>query len=133
MEPEGNNTMDVQELFDTCRKMMSYHTVLRMKDGTEIDGIIISVEPDHVNLLVGEDVMYREDENGNGNNEQRQYSNLYSNQYGNQYGNRRRVRRFRRRQIPLAELLLLSLLPYPYYSPPYPYYPPYSYYPNFPY
>ena len=117
MELQGNNNMNVQDLNNVCKKMMYYHTTLRMRDGTEVDGIIVSVEPDHVIVLVGEDVTYREDEN----NEQRQYTNP------------RRVRRYRQRRIPLAELLLLSLLPYPYYVPPYPYYPPYPHYTNFPY
>lgn len=120
MELEGSMSPDMQNLYNECKKMMYYHAVLRMKDGTELDGIIESVEPDHVNVLVGEDVIYRED--ANRYNTQRQ-----------QYGNRRRVRRFRQRRIPLAELLLLSLLPYPYYAPPYAYYPMYPQYPNYSY
>jgi hypothetical protein len=119
MELEGNKNTDMQKLYNECTKMMYYHTVLRMHDGMEIDGIIESVEPDHVNILVGEDVIYREDEN------------RYNGQ--RQYGNPRRVRRFRQRQIPLARLLALSLLPYPYYAPPYPYYPQYPQYPPYSY
>lgn len=117
MELEGSNNPNAQNLYNECKKMMYYHAVLRMQDGTEMDGIIESVEPDHINVFVGEDVIYRED--GNRNNGQRQY------------GNRRRARRFRRRRIPLVELLALSLLPYPYYVPPYPYYPSYPPYPNY--
>ncbi|MDF2597159.1 MAG: hypothetical protein K0R69_3500, partial [Clostridia bacterium] len=56
MELEGNKNTDMQKLYNECTKMMYYHTVLRMHDGMEIDGIIESVEPDHVNILVGEDV-----------------------------------------------------------------------------
>ncbi len=122
MEFEGNKSPSVQELYNMCKKMMYYHATLRMQDGTEIDGIIIGLDPEHVDLLVGEDVIYREDENKN--NEQRQYVNPRR---------PRRVRRFRRRRIPLPELLLLSLLPYPYYVPPYPYYPPYPGYTDYTY
>lgn len=114
MQLEGNNSMNVQNLYNDCKRMMSYHTMLRMQDGTEVDGIIESVEPDRVNVLVGEDVIDREV--GNEYNAQRQY------------GSPMRYRRFRRRTYPLASLLALSLLPYPYYAPPYPYSPYYPYY-----
>ena len=107
MQSEGNNNSNLQDLYNDCKKMINYHVVLRMKDGREFDGVIESVEPDSVNVLMGEDVILRDDEQ----NRQMQYNNP------------RRFRRFRRTNFPLASLLALSLLPYPYYAPPYPYYP----------
>lgn len=117
MQSEGNNNSNLQDLYNNCKKMMNYHVVLRMKDGREFDGVIESVEPDSVNVLMGEDVILRDDEQ----NRQMQYNNP------------RRFRRFRRTNFPLASLLALSLLPYPYYAPPYPYAQPYPYYPYNPY
>lgn len=108
MRVNGNNTPGNQKLYNECNKMMSYHVVLTMQDGSQIDGIIESVEPNSVNVLVGEDAIYGEDM-------QRQYTSP------------RRYRRFRRRNFPLANLLALALLPYPYYAPPYSYYPYYPY------
>ncbi len=129
MELEGNNSVDVQSLYDLCKKMMYYHTVLRMKDGTEVDGIVIGAELDHVDVLMGEDVIYREDENPQDRNPEDGSS--YNRQ--RPYGRPRRVRRFRRRRFPLAELLALSLLPYPYNISPYPYISAYPTYPTYPY
>ena len=114
---QGSNSSSMQSLYDDCQRMMFYHVVLRMRDGREFDGIIESMEPDSVNLLMGEDVVLRDDEQ----NRQRPYNNP------------RRFRRFRRTNFPLATLLGLSLLPYPYYAPPYPYAQPYPYYPYGPY
>ncbi|WP_296648304.1 hypothetical protein, partial [Romboutsia sp. 13368] len=107
MATERNNR-NMQNIHDECKRLMNYHTVFTMKDGTTFDGIIESVEQDRVIILVGEDVMDQEGENQY--NQQRQY------------GSPRRYRRFRRRAFPLATLIALSLLPYPYYAPPYPYY-----------
>ena len=112
MEENGNN-MNLQSIYNDCRAMMNYHVILRMKDGREFDCVIESVDPESVNVLMGEDVVMRDDEN----NRQMEYRNP------------RRYRRFRRRNFPLASLLGLALLPYPYYAPPYPYAQPYPYYP----
>lgn len=110
MQVNGSNSPNGQKLYNECNNMMNYHVVLTMQDGSQVDGIIESVEPTSVNVLVGEDAIYREDA-------QRQYANP------------RRYRRFRRRNFSLANLLALALLPYPYYAPSYSYYPyyPYSY------
>ncbi|GAA0076635.1 hypothetical protein UT300005_10130 [Clostridium sp. CTA-5] len=100
---------------DKCKKYLYYHVTLTMTDGNTFDGIIENVDPNNVDMLVGEDVIEREDEN----NEQRQYHG---------YNRPRRFRRFRRRSFPIANLAALSLLPYPYIvQPPYPYYPYYPY------
>lgn len=106
---------DLQALHDECRRYLNYHVTLTMTDGTTFDGIIDHVDPHHMSVLVGEDVMERESDS---QEDERQF-------YGG-YGYprpRRRFRRFRRRQFPLASLAALALLPYvfpPY--PPYPYY-----------
>jgi len=98
-----------QNMYDECRRLMDYHVVFTTRDGNTFDGIIESVDPNNVIILLGEDVMDEEVENQNNqqqNNRQR-----------------RRYRRFRRRAFPLGALIGLSLLAYPYYAPPYPYYP----------
>ena len=108
MAVERNNR-NMQNMYDECKKLMNYHTIFTMKDGTKFDGIIESVDEDRVIILVGEDVMDQE------------CQNQYNKQ--RQYGSPRRYRRFRRRAFPLGALIGLSLLAYPYYAPPYPYYP----------
>ncbi|WP_102345155.1 hypothetical protein [Bacillus sp. Marseille-P3661] len=114
---------NIRNLHDKCRKHMLYHVTLTMTDGSSFDGIIENVDMDRITVLAGEDVMERDNE---------QESEARYGDYG--YGRpRRRFRRFRRRNIPLASLAAIALLPYivpppvPYY--PYPYYPyPYPYY-----
>lgn len=96
----NDDSMNTQRLRDECKRLMSYHAVFKMKDGSIFDGIIESVDPDNVNVLVGEDVMDSD----------------FENQY-RQLGSPMRFRRFRRRSIPLAGLVALSLLQYPYYAP----------------
>ena len=113
---ENNYYRDVHPLHEKCKRCMYYHTVLTMTDGSKMDGIIENVEPDRIIVLIGEDVM--DQENKNESNEQRQYHNYNYNRP------RMRYRRFRRQAFPLASLAALSLLSYPYITPPpYPYYP----------
>lgn len=112
---KNHYSRDLQALHDKCQRNMFFHIVLKLKDGSVIDGIIEKVEPERIIILVGEDVM-EEDEN----REDRQI-----------FGGgrpRRRFRRFRRRGIPIGALAALSLLQYPY--PPYHnhYYPQYGNY-----
>lgn len=110
----------LQSLQDNCKNHMFYHVTLTMTDGSTFDGIIDNVGADRFSVLVGEDVMDREDEN---QSDERQYF---------PYGPppRRRFRRFRRREFPFASLAALALLPYvlPPVYPPYPYPYPYPYY-----
>lgn len=104
---------DVTPIHDDCKKAMYYHIILKMKDGSTVDGIIENVDEDGIDMLVGEDVMEQDDEGQY--DEERQF-------YGYGHGRpRRRFRRFRRRRFPLASLLALSLLPYPHIPPFYPY------------
>lgn len=111
---------DAKGMYDECKRCMYYHAVLKMTDGSEVDGIIENVDPDRIIVLVGEDVMGPEGENMPEGQGQRQY------QYHNYGRPRRRYRRFRRQAFPLATLAALSLLPYPILPPyPYPYYYPY--------
>ncbi|MEG1131988.1 MAG: hypothetical protein RSD77_06700 [Romboutsia sp.] len=80
---------------------MYYHTVLTMRDGSKIDGIIENVGTDRIMVLVGEDVIVDED---------------CENQFDRQSSSRRprRFRRFRRRIFPLSALLAISLLAHPF-------------------
>jgi small nuclear ribonucleoprotein (snRNP)-like protein len=112
MNFEGNDYYrDLESLHDQCKKCAYYHVIITMKDGSTLDGIIEDVDMDGVNMLVGEDVMEKDDEGEY--DQDRQYY-----MYGRP---RRRFRRFRRRRFPLASLLALSLLPYPVIPPVYPY------------
>ncbi|USK71338.1 hypothetical protein [Peribacillus asahii] len=88
-----------------CRKYMNYHVQAKMRDGSEIEGIITDMDENDVEMLVPEEV----DEAEVNNNRQ---------QYG--YG-RRRFRRFRRRRFPFVNFVIV--VPYPYYYP----YSPYGY------
>ncbi len=92
-----------------CRKYMNYYVQAKMKDGTDVEGIITAMDENNVQMLIPEDVEEEEfDDTRQG------------------YG-RRRFRRFRRRIFPLLNFLFFR--PYPYYYPPYPYpYYPYPYY-----
>ena len=87
MQTETNNNEAMQNLYNECRNMMGYHVIVRMKDGREFDGVIDSVEPDHMNLMMGEDVIMRDDD------DMRQQ----------QYRNPRRYRRFRRANFSLGD------------------------------
>jgi small nuclear ribonucleoprotein (snRNP)-like protein len=87
-----------------CRKYMNYHVQAKMKDGSEVEGIITDMDENNVEMLVPEEVDEEE------LNDNRQYG----------YG-RRRFRRFRRRRFPFLNFLFFR--PYPYYYPYYPYYP----------
>lgn len=126
MNKEKNeNFRDLQYLHNQCKKCMYYHSVLTLKDGRVLDGIIEGVEPDRIIVLIGEDVM--EQEAPMQGNDQRQISGFGGGRP------RRRYRRFRRRGIPLGSLAALALLNYPYYNQPYPYYYQYpQYYPYYP-
>lgn len=90
-----------------CRKYMNYHVQAKMRDGSDVEGIITDMDDNEVEMLVPEEV--DEDEM----NEQRQQFG-----YGGGYG-RRRFRRFRRRRFPFFNVIIVR--PYPYYYSPYPY------------
>ncbi|RCW76925.1 hypothetical protein [Saliterribacillus persicus] len=120
-----------QNLHDTCEQLKYYHVTVSLKDGTTFDGIIENVDAENVIILVGEDVMDRED---NTPDQSRQVFNPYGGGGYGPYGGGgygpygyppRRVRRYRRRNFPLGALAALTLLPFiaPLaYNNPYPYY-----------
>ena len=114
---------EAHPLHEKCKKHMYYHVILTMKDGSTLDGIIENVDVDRIIVLVGEDVMDQEREDQS--DDQRQYHGYGHPSYGHHgyghHGYRRRFRRFRRKAYPLANLAALSLLQYPYVTPPYPY------------
>ena len=101
---------NVQNMYDECRRLMNYHVVFTTRDGNTFDGIIESVDPNNVIILVGEDVMDEEVENQNNQNQNNQQQ---------QNRQRRRYRRFRRRAFPLGSIIALSLLTYPFFAPPF--------------
>lgn len=111
---------DSKQWQDKCNRLLYYHVVLTLKDGSTVDGIIGRVDDDQVIVLVGEDVM--EDESrfgrppGGG---------------PRPGGGGGRFRRFGPRGFPFASTAALSLLAYPFFFRPYPYY--YPYYPYYPY
>ncbi|QYE97988.1 hypothetical protein [Paraclostridium sordellii] len=94
------------KIYDKCEKLMNYHAIFKMKDGRMFDGIIEHVDRSYVTVLVGEDMVDKECENQNNKR---------------QSGFSRRYRRYRRRAIPLSSLIALSLLVYPYTTPPFRY------------
>ena len=122
---ENSYQQDSKQWQDKCNRLLYYHVVLTLKDGTTVDGIIGRVDDDQVIVLVGEDMM--EDES----------------RYGRPPGGgprpgggRGRFRRFEPRGLPFSNIAALSLLAYPLLAQPYPYYYPYPYpypYPYYPY
>ncbi|MFC0558913.1 hypothetical protein [Halalkalibacter alkalisediminis] len=111
---------DLRNVHDQCKNYQSYHVTLTMTDGRTMDGIIDNVTMDHVSVLVGEDVMDREEET--------ESDTRYYGGFGGYGVPRRRFRRFRRFDFPLATIAALALLPYIAPPPAYPYYPYYPYY-----
>lgn len=129
---ETNNGMDVRHLHDHCHRYMNHHVLLRRTDGVTIDGIIVNVDIDHVTVLIGEDVMDREEPNTVDYRQYGAYGGYDDDDNGYGRPRRRRYRRYRPHVLPLAALAGLSLFPYTYpgYYPYPPYYPyqPYPYY-----
>ncbi|MDQ0213994.1 small nuclear ribonucleoprotein (snRNP)-like protein [Oikeobacillus pervagus] len=122
---ENHNEIENREdllrnLHEKCRNYRYHHVIMTTHDGRSFDGIIESVDRDHMKVLVGEDIMEREHDEM----DDRQF-------YG--FPRRRGFRRYRRRIFPLASLAAVALLPYflsyPYY--PYPYYPYPPFYPYY--
>ena len=106
LERSGYNR-NQQQLYEECKKLMNYHIILTMSDGSMYDGIIVEVNDDRITMLVGEDVIDQE-------------CDSQPRQQGS-YERQRRFRRFRPRIFPLGALIGLSLLPYPYFG--FPFYP----------
>ncbi|MDB8551355.1 hypothetical protein [Turicibacter sanguinis] len=107
--------VESKQWHDECNRLLYYHVVLSLKDGSTVDGIIGRVDEDQVIVLVGEDVI--EDES------------RFVRPLGGGGG---RFRRFGPRGFPFASIAAISLLAYPFFFPPYPYYYPYPY-PYYPY
>jgi small nuclear ribonucleoprotein (snRNP)-like protein len=97
-----NGYMDLQSMQDQCRKCITFHVIITMKDGSMVEGIMEGVDRENVNLLVGEPVMMQEE---NQSYERQEFG----------YGRPRRrkpARRFRRRTLPLALLAGLDIVPF---------------------
>lgn len=100
------------QMKNLCQMYMNYHVFGQLTDGSQIDGIIDSMDDEGVTMLVPEEI----DEEPMS----RQYGYGYNDDYDD-YGRprRRRYRRYRRQRFPYG--LLFRLFRYPYYYPPYPY------------
>jgi hypothetical protein len=96
-----------------CQRYISYHVIVQMRDGSQFDGIIESMDEDGVTMLVPEDV----------DGTEREYDST-NRQFG--YGPRR-FRRFHRRRFPFFSFAFPFFRPYPYYYPFYSYYPGFGY------
>lgn len=101
-DDQNNN---LQELFDECKNLMDYHIILVMKDGTSFDGVIDKVDSNGVMMMVGEDILYDDDDDQGQYNTQRQF---------NRPRKMRRHRRFRRRGFPFNSIHRIFPIPYPY-------------------
>ena len=84
-------------------KYMNYHVQAKMKDGSDVEGIITHMDDHEIEMLVPEEVDEEEI-----NENRQQYG------YGGGYG-RRRFRRFRRRRFPFLNIVIIR--PFPYYHP----------------
>ena len=84
-------------------KYMNYHVQAKMKDGTDVEGIITHMDDHEIEMLVPEEVDEEEI-----NKNRQQYG------YGGGYG-RRRFRRFRRHRFPFLNIVIIR--PFPYYHP----------------
>ncbi|ENH96088.1 hypothetical protein J416_12824 [Gracilibacillus halophilus YIM-C55.5] len=87
-----------------CEQYMNYHVLGELNDGTQFEGIIVSINQTNVTILVAEDV-----------DEQQITMNR---QFG--YAPGRRYRRYRRRTYPFN--LFRGLFLYPFFYPSYPNY-----------
>lgn len=95
-----------------CQRLMNFHVIAQMRDGSKFDGIIEGIDDDGVTMLVPEEI-------------DADWENDQSNrQFG--YG-RRRFRRFRRQRFPFINFAFPFFIPYPYFYPQYPYFPSYGY------
>jgi hypothetical protein len=99
--PIQNEDLDTRDVQGTCRRLMNYHIIARMADGSQMEGIIEDVDDDGVTMLVPEVVDGEED---------RQFGYGGFGGYG-----RRRYRRFRRRRFPFFAFAFPFFIPFPYY------------------
>jgi hypothetical protein len=112
---QGQNVQQLDQIKNQCRNYMNYHVIGQLSDGSQVDGIIDSMDDEGVTLLVPEDI--------DAEQTTRQFGYGYDD-YGNDYDDydrprRRRYRRFRRRRYPYP--YLYNVILYPYFYPPYPY------------
>ena len=97
-----NMNMNMNNLQEQCKKYITFHVTLKMLDGSTVEGILEGIENGRIIILVGEDVMERENTN--------QVENQRQPSMG---GPRRRFRRYRRNSFPINALAALALVQYP--------------------
>lgn len=112
MNYERADSKSLQDLYDECNNLMSYHITIVMQDGSTVDGMIEKVDSNGIIMLVGEDVMDEDDMEQS--NVQRQFG---------KGGRMRRHRRFRRRGFPFNSIRRVFPIIYPYPFPYYPFFP----------
>ncbi|RYL92268.1 hypothetical protein EWH91_08335 [Sporolactobacillus sp. THM19-2] len=88
---------DIESIRNMCHKYMNYHVIVSLKDGSQQEGIIESMNDQGIIMLVPEDIDGDDD---------RQF-------FG--YGYRPRFRRFRRFLFPFFFFVPPFIYPYPYY------------------
>ena len=94
----------LRDVKSVCNKYMNFYVLGQMLDGSQVEGIITSMDDDGVIMLVPEEIEAEEHDNRYGG-----YGG-----YGG-HGGRRRHRRFRRRRYPYAQFVFPFILPYPFY------------------
>ncbi len=107
---------NLQDLFDECKRLMDYHIIIILQDGTSLDGIIEKVDSNGIIMLVGEDVMDMEGGTQMGTQMGGQMSGQMSEQrqFGNP-GRFRRNKRFRRRGFPFGAIRGVFPFVYPFF------------------
>jgi small nuclear ribonucleoprotein (snRNP)-like protein len=96
----------LQNLFDECKRLIDFHIILVMKDGSSVDGILENVDSNGIIMLVGEDVIDLDD----------MPMPEGQRQFGGGRGMRRR-RRFRRRGFPFNNVrgVFPFFFPFPFF------------------
>ncbi|MDN4075648.1 hypothetical protein [Fictibacillus terranigra] len=138
-ETEGRNWGHMHNL---CKKHLYFHVIVTMNDGKKTEGIITNVDGQNLHMMVPQDI--QQQQAGQGSQQGMQAMQGQQGTLGREDSEEERIwfgrpwfgRRFFPGIFPLASVAALSLYPYyypyPYYPyPPYPYYPypPYPYYP----
>ncbi|MFZ3579473.1 hypothetical protein [Virgibacillus sp. DJP39] len=101
---EDNRPMG-DDIKQRCQRYMSFQVIAQMNDGSQFDGVIVSMDEDGVTILISEEVDEEQ--------ENRQFGFGYDDYNDDYYGRpRRRFRRFHRRRFPFSFFRRLFLYPY---------------------
>lgn len=101
---------DIRNIMDLCERYKNFYVLGHLANGTQVEGIIMDMDDNHVTMLVPEIV---EEEQLN-NQRQNGWSGGYG--YGGYGGyGRRRYRRFRRRRFPYRQFIFPFIVPFPFF------------------